>query len=126
MLTHQQNQANACARERAREVQPEPAAAAEPSETRTVLAAHVENARELGGTALQESGKVASGLLFRGPPLAALGNDGCAAVAELGIRSVIDLRVESEVSLRPDDACVSSEAQLLAAPLPPYNVGSKP
>ncbi|HTU61019.1 MAG TPA: tyrosine-protein phosphatase [Polyangiales bacterium] len=103
--------------------EPEPSAAAEPAQVRTVLAGHVENARDLGGIALRDSAKVKDGLLFRGPPLAALGDDGCAAVAELGIRSVIDLRVESEVSLKPDDACVSNEAQLLAAPLPvPYNV----
>lgn len=104
---------------------PDPEAAAEPAKTRSVLTQYVENARDLGGVVLYESGKVAEGMLFRGPPLAALGEAGCAAVAELGIRTVIDLRVESEVSLKPDDACVSSAAQLLAAPLPvPYNVSA--
>lgn len=104
---------------------PESEATAAPAPARTVLAGHVENARDLGGVALQESSKVANGVLFRGPPLAALTEAGCAAVAELGIRSVIDLRVESEVSAKPDDACVLTEAQLLAAPLPvPYNVSA--
>jgi protein-tyrosine phosphatase len=99
--------------------------AAAPTPARTVLAGPVENARDLGGVALQESSKVAAGALFRGPPLFALTEAGCAAVGELGIRSVIDLRVESEVSAKPDDACVLNEAQLLAAPLPvPYNVSA--
>jgi hypothetical protein len=99
--------------------------AAAPAPARTVLADHVENARDLGGVALQESSKVADGVLFRGPPLSALTEAGCAGVAELGIRSVIDLRVESEVSAKPDDACVLNEAQLVAAPLPvPYNVSA--
>lgn len=103
----------------------ESATAPAPAPARTVLAEHVENARDLGGVALQERNKVADGVLFRGPPLTALTEAGCAAVAELGIRSVIDLRVESEVSAKPDDACVLSAAQLLAAPLPvPYNVSA--
>lgn len=97
---------------------------AEPA-TRAVLVGHVENARDLGGVALGSGGRVGSRLLFRGPPLAGLTQDGCGAVSELGIRSVIDLRVESEVSLRPDDACALTDAQLLAAPLPvPYNVSA--
>ena len=109
-----------------REPEPEPEPDPEPdSPPRTILASHVENARDLGGVALGENAKVASGLLFRGPPLSGLTERGCADVSALGIRSVIDLRVESEVSQRPDDACVLSEAQLLAAPLPvPYNVSA--
>lgn len=103
--------------------EPDPELEAAPS--RTVLATHVENARDLGGVALQEGAKVAPGLLFRGPPLAQLSEEGCAAVSALGLRSVIDLRVSSEVSLLQDDPCVLSEAQLVAAPLPvPYNVSA--
>jgi len=117
------------AKPQTRQVEPDVAEAPPPeaatAAARTVLAEHVENARDLGGVVLQESSKVAHGMLFRGPPLAALTEAGCAAVAELGIRSVIDLRVESEVSAKPDDACVLNEAQLLAAPLPvPYNVSA--
>lgn len=97
----------------------------EATPARTVLAGHVENARDLGGVALGAAGQVGSRLLFRGPPLANLTEEGCAAVTELGIRSVIDLRVESEVSLKPDDPCALNNAQLLAAPLPvPYNVSA--
>jgi hypothetical protein len=103
----------------------EPAAEPEHDQVRAVLVGHVENARDLGGVALESGGKVAAGVLFRGPPLAGLTADGCAAVSALGIRSVIDLRIESEVSLRPDDACVLAEAQLMPAPLPvPYHVSA--
>ena len=92
---------------------------------RTVLVGHVENARDLGGIALPSGMRVADALLFRGPPLAELTEAGCAAVSELGLRTVIDLRVDSEVSLRPDDSCALAGAQLWAAPLPiPYNVSA--
>jgi hypothetical protein len=48
-------------------------------------------------------------------------------VAKLELRSVIDLRIASEVSLEPDQACALDQtgAQLVAAPLPvPYNVSA--
>jgi protein-tyrosine phosphatase len=104
----------------------QPSEATQPPEmlaVRTVLEAHVENARGLGGIPAASQGVIKPGLLFRGPPLAGLTEAGCSAVAELGLRTVVDLRVESEVTLRPDDACVLDSAQLVAAPLPiPYNV----
>lgn len=97
-----------------------PPVAAEP---RVVLAGHVENARDLGGIALSGGDRARPGVLFRGPPLANLLQAGCAAFASLGIRTVVDLRIDSEVALQPEDACVLEEAQLVAAPLPvPYNV----
>jgi protein-tyrosine phosphatase len=102
-------------------------APADPAESapRAVLVGHVENARDLGGVALGSGRRVGARVLFRGPPLASLSEDGCGAVSELGIRSVIDLRVASEVSLKPDDACALTDAQLLAAPLPvPFNVSA--
>jgi hypothetical protein len=38
---------------------------------------------------------------------------------------VVDLRIDSEVSLQPDQACALETAQLWAAPLPvPYNVSA--
>jgi hypothetical protein len=93
---------------------------------RAVLVGHVENARDLGNLALASGGRVAAGALFRGPPLADLTAEGCAAVSALGIRSLVDLRIESEVSLRPDAVCAVEGSQLLAAPLPvPYNVSAQ-
>lgn len=92
---------------------------------RSILTGHVENARDLGGVVLESGEEISAGALFRGPPLADLTAEGCAAVSELGIRSVIDLRVASEVSLRPDADCALARAQLVAAPLPvPYNVSA--
>jgi protein-tyrosine phosphatase len=108
-------------------------AAAEPSAAgdelapqRPVLAGHVQNARDLGGTPLADGAQVLPGMLFRGPPLANLTEQGCADAQALGIRSVIDLRIESEVELKPDADCVAERSQLVAAPLPiPYNVSAQ-
>jgi protein-tyrosine phosphatase len=85
-----------------------------------VLLPDVSNARDLGGVPLA-SGRVACGQLFRGPPLR-LSAAGCEQAAELGIRTVIDLRTESERLGTPDSACVS--ADFVPAPLPiPYGLG---
>lgn len=93
------------------------------AEPRPVLVGHVENARDLGGIRLGAGKRVREGVLFRGPPLARLLEDGCASFAMLGVSTVIDLRIEAESSLLPDDACVVQGSQLVAAPLPvPYNV----
>ncbi len=87
-----------------------------------VLTPHLNNARDLAGTALSLSGAaVTCGAVFRGPPLS-LTQDGCAAAAELGIRTVLDLRIESERLVTPDASCV--DAQRVFAPLPvPYGLG---
>lgn len=96
-----------------------------PPRDRAVLLGHVENARDLGGITLGAGREVSAGALFRGPPLAALTADGCAAVSELGVRTIVDLRIASEVSVKPDAECALKDAQLLAAPLPvPYNVSA--
>jgi protein-tyrosine phosphatase len=87
-----------------------------------VLGGHVQNARDLGGLPTAE-GHVACGGLFRGPPLAGLTTAGCSEVATLGIRTVIDLRVESERNSKPNASCV--EANQVPAPLPiPYGVSA--
>ncbi|HET8936535.1 MAG TPA: tyrosine-protein phosphatase [Polyangiales bacterium] len=93
--------------------------------SRAVLVGQVENARDLGGVALAKAGHVRAQRLFRGPPLANLSPKDCEEVAKLGLRSVIDLRIDSEVVLKPDQACALENAQLWAAPLPvPYNVSA--
>jgi protein-tyrosine phosphatase len=89
--------------------------------SRPVLACDVINARDLGGVPLAPAGAVACGALFRGPPLAGLSTTGCADVARLGLRTIIDLRTDDERRSRPDDPCVT--AAVLPAPLPvPYSV----
>jgi hypothetical protein len=86
-----------------------------------VLEGHVQNARDLGGLPTAPEGSIACGSLFRGPPLANLTEAGCAEVAALGIRTVIDLRIESERTTKPSSACVGADH--VFAPLPiPYGV----
>ncbi|AGW41056.1 hypothetical protein O159_09200 [Leifsonia xyli subsp. cynodontis DSM 46306] len=60
------------------------------------------NFRDVGGYPA-EGGVVRSGRLFRSDGLARLGEAGKASLRELGVRVVIDLRDDFEVSLLPDD-----------------------
>jgi protein-tyrosine phosphatase len=88
-----------------------------------VLTAAVTNARDLGGTPLASGGAVACGAIYRGPPLAAFEQPACDAFAQLGIRTVVDLRQDTERSGKPDSDCVVAGASLVTAPLPiPYSV----
>jgi hypothetical protein len=83
-----------------------------------VLTSELSNARDLGGTPLSPAGAVACGAIYRGPPLR-LSDSGCGEAAQLGIRTLIDLRIESERTNIPDAACV--DAKRVFAPLPvPY------
>jgi hypothetical protein len=89
--------------------------------SQSVLGDAVVNARDLGGIPLAPSGSVACGAILRGPPLGPLDEAGCAAVAALGLETVIDLRLESERLGRPEAPCVSG--RIVTAPLPiPYSV----
>jgi protein-tyrosine phosphatase len=88
---------------------------------RFVLVDHLRNARDMGGTPLHPEGAMSCGAVYRGPPLA-VSAAGCTAAATLGIRTLIDLRTDSERSSNPDAACVSAER--VFAPLPiPYGLG---
>lgn len=90
---------------------------------RSVLVGEVINARDLGGTPLENDGAVACGQLFRGAPLANLSSQGCADFSALGIRTVIDLRTADERAVKPESPCVTDSAKAVFAPLPiPYNV----
>jgi protein-tyrosine phosphatase len=85
-----------------------------------VLTSELSNARDLGGTPLAPAGAVACGAIYRGPPLR-LSDSGCGEAAQLGIRTLIDLRIESERTNIPDAACV--DAKRVFAPLPvPYGL----
>lgn len=99
----------------------EPGAVRECSRGEALLFGHVTNLRDLGGIPVA-SGETACGALYRGAPLKALSPEGCAKVAELGLKTVIDLRTESERLSTPNAACV--QASFVAAPLPiPYGLG---
>ena len=85
-----------------------------------ILEGEVVNARDLGGVALADGHHVKCGALYRGGPLR-LSEAGCLKLAQLGVRSVVDLRTESERESTPDAACITAEQ--VSTPLPiPYNV----
>lgn len=87
-----------------------------------VLVGSVPNARSLGGLPLANGATVRCDALYRGSYLTTMTVTGCEAFANLGIRSVIDLRSLGEQSSVPA-ACVTKQATVLSAPLPiPYNV----
>lgn len=86
-----------------------------------VLRPDVSNARDLGGVPLSPAGAVACGAVFRGPPLS-LSDGGCQQFEGLAVRTVVDLRTESERLGNPEASCVTSRQ--VPAPLPvPYGLG---
>lgn len=87
-----------------------------------ILIGEVENARDLGGTPLAD-GSVAFDTLFRGPPLSQLSAAGCAELSGRGLRTIVDLRIESERVAEPETPCALEQASVVLAPLPvPYEV----
>lgn len=93
-------------------------------EVRSIFAAELINARDVGGTALPQGAQVSYGRLFRGPPLA-FSSEGCAEFERLGIRSVIDLRISEERDAVPEAPCIELTAEVIEAPLPvPYQVSA--
>jgi protein-tyrosine phosphatase len=90
---------------------------------RRILVEQAINARDLGGVPLNGRAVSACGTLYRGGPLANLTSSGCQEFDALGIRTVIDLRVEAERVAVPDSPCVFAQASVIAAPLPvPYSL----
>ncbi len=87
-----------------------------------ILTGQVPNVRQLGGVGLVGGGTVACDLVYRGSSLSSLTQEGCAQFAATGIKTVVDIRSESEQTA-PPVACVGQSARLVTAPLPtPYNV----
>lgn len=74
-----------------------------------ILVTH--NARSLDGLATSDDHVIAHGVLFRSDSLSALSEAGVAALAELGIGTVVDLRTDAERAragdVLPDDGSVS-------------------
>jgi protein-tyrosine phosphatase len=86
------------------------------------LVGHVPNVRQLGGLPLMNGGTVACDLVYRGSSLSSLIEDGCSDFVATGIKTVIDIRSESEQT-SPPAACAIEQARLVSAPLPtPYNL----
>jgi protein-tyrosine phosphatase len=72
------------------------------------------NLRDLGGHPTRDGGRVRAGLLFRSTDLGRIDETDAAALARLGIRTVYDLRTESERIGQPDrlppgSACVVAD-----------------
>ena len=88
-----------------------------------ILPEYVVNARDMGGVPLPGSASVACRTLYRGAPLADFDDPACAAFSDLAVGTVIDLRIESERTGKPDSPCVVASTPVVLAPLPiPYNL----
>lgn len=87
-----------------------------------VLEGDVSNGRDLGGLTAGASA-TKCGQLFRTAALNTLNPEGCTRFAQLGIKTVIDLRVATERQGSPNAACIEPGARQVIAPMPiPYNV----
>jgi protein-tyrosine phosphatase len=61
------------------------------------------NARDLGGLPVADGRTVRSGLVFRAPALGRLTDEDVAALADLGLTDLLDLRHGSEIDIAPPD-----------------------
>ncbi len=75
------------------------------------------NARDLSGTLGGGGGVVSCGHLYRGPAPVNLSEAGCTHWAELGIRTVIELRNAAEIRDAPTSDCVRRSADTIEAPM---------
>lgn len=76
-----------------------------------LLSPAVTNLRDVGGRATADGGTVATGIAYRSAELSDLSVPTDAALADLGIRTVVDLRTDAERDPRPDR--LPAGAQLL-------------
>ncbi|MBO3102171.1 tyrosine-protein phosphatase [Cellulomonas fengjieae] len=67
-----------------------------------LLSPAVTNLRDLGGRPTADGGRVATGVAYRSAELAAPSVATDAALADLAVRTVVDLRTQAERSARPD------------------------
>lgn len=78
----------------------------------------VVNARQTGGLITSDGRRVRHNALIRAGQLSTLTAAGCDALASLKVRTVIDMRAASEVSVDPDVACVHSSTRYYDADVP--------
>jgi protein-tyrosine phosphatase len=84
---------------------------------RRILEDDVTNAREIGAHPLT-GGYVDCGKIMRGGHLGGLSADGCQEFSDLGIKTAIDLRMESTQQQTPPPTCVTDQATVVNATLP--------
>jgi protein tyrosine phosphatase (PTP) superfamily phosphohydrolase (DUF442 family) len=85
--------------------------------TRWVLTDEVRNARDIGGWAVEGGKYTVCDKVYHGGDLTKL-DEQCDDFATLGIKTVLDLRAESEQAAAPNAACVDSTATSVTAALP--------
>ena len=79
------------------------------------------NTRDIGGYSTVGGQPVRMGLVFRSDRLSVLTGSDCSILAGLGIRTVVDLRQDSETTSDPDVACVSTFARYEHYPVVPIS-----
>ena len=84
---------------------------------RRVLEGEVTNARDLGGWPVT-GGAVSCRRILRGGALTGLTENGCAEFAEIGIRTIIDLREAAVQDSVPPPACATQVAEHVSAAMP--------
>ncbi|WP_456786000.1 tyrosine-protein phosphatase [Cellulomonas sp. P5_C5] len=80
-----------------------------------LLSPAVTNLRDLGSRATADGGTVATGVAYRSAELADFSVTTDAALADLGIRTVVDLRTDAERSGRPDQLPAGARLVVLDA-----------
>jgi protein tyrosine phosphatase (PTP) superfamily phosphohydrolase (DUF442 family) len=85
---------------------------------RRILQSQVTNARDIGGHPLSAGKTAACRSFFRGGDLSGLDAAGCAELAALGIKTVVDLREPDVQQSQPPPACVTAQATRVLAPMP--------
>lgn len=79
-----------------------PAAIQEVSSDRTIRLPNAPNFRDAGGLRTQDGRWVQTGLAYRSDQLNHMGSDELALLSQLGVRTIVDLRVAAERHRNPD------------------------
>jgi protein-tyrosine phosphatase len=84
-------------------------------DSHVLLSRAVTNLRDVGGRATADGGRVATGVAYRSALLADASVATDAALGDLGIRTVVDLRTDAERAERPDQLPAGAQLVVLDA-----------